>query len=87
MKTPHTFIGANGEFKNLPPANGEAYELDELHKAVGGYIQIVYTRFGNMMVVDEEGLIKEKPFNIAASEIAGIDIVGDAVLCHPDLVK
>lgn len=82
-----TWITAEGEFKHAPPANGTDYALEELQKMVGGLIQILHTRWGNLLIVDEEGVLKGKTVNLAATEIAGQDIVGDAVLCDPSLVK
>jgi hypothetical protein len=55
-------------------------ELEELQKAVGGYIETV-SRAGFVLVCDEEGRLKGKPDNETASRLVGISIVGDALVC------
>ena len=57
--------------------------LEELQSAVEGYIEYVRLPRGNghqQMVVNEEGLIHGLPFNAEASRIAGVTIVGNAVI-------
>lgn len=57
--------------------------LEELQGYVGGYIEVVYVRFNHLdqiMVVDEEGLLKGKKENSLASSIAHQFIVGDVVI-------
>jgi len=60
---------------------GEKFSLKELQNLVGGLIEIVHAR-GQLLIVDEEGLLKQKPYNSAASRFSGIHIVGDAVICE-----
>lgn len=79
-------IKANGEKITITPKNGEDFKLDELQSLVGGYIEIV-TMYGHIMVVDEEGLLKHKPYNNVASVISGRPLVGDVVFCTPEMVK
>lgn len=66
----------------------EELELEKLQKIVGGFIEIVNTRFRTdlTMVVDDEGLLKNKPLNPYATllyggVLSGAHIAGDAVLC------
>lgn len=65
--------------------------LEELQAAVGGYIEVLHIRYGDApghMVLDEEGKLKGKDCNMAATIIAletsGIArsdfIVGDVVI-------
>lgn len=55
--------------------------LKKLQEFVGGYIEIVSSvDMKKQVVVDEEGLIKGKPYNEDASEEAGMNLVGDAVI-------
>ena len=70
--------------------------LIELQKMVGGYIEILALDKTTQMIVDEEGLLKDKPCNQIATGIArkseslydGIIIVGDVVILSGDaLVK
>ena len=55
--------------------------LADLQEAVGGYIEIVDLPETNMlMVVDEEGLLKDKEENFVASVLAGQRIVGTVAI-------
>ncbi len=59
--------------------NFTADTLKEKQDAVGGYIEIVYPNADKVLIVNEEGLLKNLPFNAKASEIAGRHIVGDVI--------
>lgn len=71
----------------IQPANGTDFQLEELQKAVGGYIEIINLGNGMILVVDEEGLCKHKPINLKASFLAGHGVVGDVVYCKSEEVK
>ena len=51
--------------------------LEALQKEVGGYIETLTLAPGVVMIVDEEGRLKDKPCNGKASDICGMSIVGD----------
>tara|TARA_R110000824_G_scaffold384020_1_gene577827 strand:- start:875 stop:1102 length:228 start_codon:yes stop_codon:yes gene_type:complete len=53
--------------------------LEEAQKAVGGYVEIITLREGQLLF-DEEGLLKGLPHNHEASKMAGQLIVGNALL-------
>ena len=58
--------------------------LKEAQKIVGGYIELVSVGNGVTLVVDEEGLMKQKPLNKAATDLynqrsPGGLIVGDVI--------
>jgi len=67
--------------------------LASLQKAVGGYIEIVATNTGQLLVLDEEGKMKDKPVNkegtrLTRGILANDDfIVGDVVLAKKSEVK
>lgn len=73
----------------IKPANGSVFTLEELQSFVGGYIEIVPIGSTHLLVIDEEGKLKGKPINEAATLharrngcIAPDDvIVGDALFC------
>ncbi len=77
------FIRANGEILEAEPKNGTSFELDELQAFVGGWIEIVNTYDGRLMVLDEEGKLKGKSVNEYASQLFGWRdvIVGDVLVC------
>ena len=61
--------------------NADVSTLKKMQKLVQGYIEFVYLADGKILVVNEDG--RGNPFfrlNVKASEIAGQDIVGDAIL-------
>lgn len=71
---------------------GEKPTLEELHKAVGGYIEVVRADVrGTLMVVNEEGLVHGLPVNRLASLLYGYErhgqpIVGPAILIDAKLL-
>lgn len=74
---------ADGTEETLTPANGAHWSLEELQKLVGGYIEVVRTKNGRWLVIDEDGKNKNKRPNLAATELyryGDFDVVrGDAV--------
>lgn len=71
-------IRANGTEAEVKP-KGKRLSLEEMQAAVGGYIERVTIR-GGEIYVDEEGLLKGLPLNQKASELAGRDLVGNALV-------
>ena len=55
-------------------------ELEDCQKVVGGFVEMVYLEDGRQMLVNEEGLLKELPYNPIASQLAGHTIVGNAIV-------
>jgi hypothetical protein len=77
-----TLYRANGIKEEIRPA-GSSFTLAELQTLVGGYIEIVHAKDGTMIVVDEEGKLKNKSINLLATELYQYGdhdpICGDAV--------
>ena len=78
-------IKANKETRDVEPSNGKTFSLKELQGYVGGYIELIHIVSGDykdhIMVVDEEGLLKQNPVvNATASLIAVRRIVGDVLI-------
>lgn len=76
--------------------NGEKSELadtklETLQKAVGGYIEMVETKDGDIMVINEEGKIENLPVNPFATELYkyGSDdpIMGDVVIAKRNEIE
>ena len=86
-------IKSNGETKTVEPKNGTDFKLEELQAIVGGYVQIAYLRDDEIMVMDDEGKLKEKDLNLQASlryrrDVNPYDsIVGDVLICKTNQVK
>jgi hypothetical protein len=84
-----TLIPVDGLLRAVYP-KGDKWTLRELQAHVGGYIEPIYqTRCapGNLMLVDEDGLSKELPFNPRASLKAGRDIVGTVLIVPMELME
>ena len=68
----------------------ETYEgevvLEELQKAVGGLIEVVYLQDA-IMIINQEGLVHGLQYNMLASEIAIQPIVGNVVLLTHESVE
>jgi hypothetical protein len=84
------WIKADGSVKDVTPKKkGECFTLEELKSFVGGWIETIFVSPTQVMVINEEGKLKNLPFNLAATEIFRLAfqptddfIVGDALLCE-----
>ena len=61
----------DGTMTPVEPQNGKDFQLEELNRFVGGYIEIIRPLDipGHIMVINEEGKLKGLPFNPMASQI------------------
>ena len=59
-------------------------DLKALQKAVGGNIETVGLKDGSVMIVDEEGMLKQYPHNDLASYISEKHIYGTALIVGVD---
>jgi hypothetical protein len=79
-----TLLRADGSAEVLQPSNGVNWYLDDLNKLVGGWHEVVRTTDGRYLVIDEEGKLKRKRLNVAATKLyqhgRHDPIVGDAVV-------
>jgi len=77
------------------PFDGETYDIKKIKNECNfDYIELVRLPNDIIMIVDEEGLLRSKPYNFVASLIyqaayndKSLGIVGDAILCHTSRVK
>lgn len=81
----------NGTEKSVEPRNGTDFGLQELQEIVGGYIECL-SLGDKLMVINEEGKLKDLPMNFVATNIIrnmGYNdyIVGNALLCDNSMVK
>lgn len=81
-----TLIKTDGTVTKIDPANGKDFKLKELQGYVNGSIEIINLMNGNVLVVNEDGKLKDKP-NLKATCVAmhvlrkNDYISGDVVLC------
>jgi len=66
---------------------GKKPSLAELQAAVGGYVEAINLPAGFVMLVDEDGLMKQLPVNQRASQEAGRVIVGNALVLDRRLMS
>lgn len=81
-----------GTMQEIKPMNGSDYSLQELQHYVGGYIETVHLGADKLLIVDEEGKVKNKlPNRIATGWLIanGIHdwVAGDAVLIDEKHLK
>ena len=86
-----TLIKSNGETLEVTPKDKKSFQLEELQKYEGGLIEIVKTKLGKPMIINEEGKIEGLPLNQIASEIYQYSeydfIVGDVLICEPNEIE
>lgn len=81
------------ETVEVKPKSGKTFSLSELQSFVEGYIEIVDLRDGKIMIVNEEGKLKNLPFNHAATKIyseiytSSDIIVGNVLICKSTEIK
>jgi hypothetical protein len=84
-----TYLKTDGTAQHLTPANGVHWSLEELQALVGGYIQELRTHDGHYLIVDEEGRLKHKQPNQAATALYLYGeyqiLLGDAVVIETRL--
>ena len=86
-------IYTDKEAEDYTPKNGTTFELEEMQKIVGGYIEIVRLNDGRIIIVNEDGLSLNLPVNIEATNILRRDhstteyIVGTAIVCDADMIE
>lgn len=85
----------NGERVGIDPANGKNFSLEEMQKAVGGYVQILRMDLDGIpriLICNEEGKLEGLPVNDTVTALVrsagGFDeIVGDVLICLPEQLR
>lgn len=77
---------ADGRIKTVKPKDGKKFSLKELQQYVEGYIEIVHTPDGELLICNEEGRLQGLRPNLNATNAVQQLIVGNAVLCNPDQI-
>lgn len=58
------------------------FTLKELQTAVGGYIELYANAFTDVLtIVNEEGLLKNLPYNRITKKLFNFDLVGNVLIC------
>jgi hypothetical protein len=79
-------IRVDGSREPVTPTNGTDFKFEQVYPLIGtDIIQIVACRDGRIMLCDEEGKLKDKPVNFAATQLyvhgTHDPIVGDVLVC------
>jgi len=77
-------IKADGTESIVAP-KGAKWTLEELQALVGGYIEFMPGKIGFRMVMNEEGRIKQLPFNARATSIVLEALHGQPLRYHPQI--
>ena len=81
LRTQNLAILITGSEVQLVQPKGRYFTLEELQGLVGGYIELAPRVFDDYLtVVDEEGLLKQKPFNNLSYKIFETDLVGNVLI-------
>lgn len=54
--------------------------LEKMQRLVGGYIEFVYIEDGKILVVNEDALFEDLPYNEQASAMCDAILFGDVIL-------
>ena len=90
-------IFTDGTVKEITPKNGTDFSLEEIKEYINGFLEVVWLRdeHNNIMIIDEEGKIKNLDSNITATDLAIQSkaiypcdfIAGNAIVCSMDQFK
>ena len=87
-------ITPDGERVDMPaPANADGtFSLEQLQFAVNGLIEEITLAGGKLipgkvMLVDEEGVLKQLPFNATATVLCGRPIVGNLAIINQEAMQ
>lgn len=84
---------ADGTILEVVPANGTDFQLEELQKIIGGYIEIISLSESQIMVLNEEGKLNNLLYNEEATKLfqkaykTNDFIVGDVLVCDSEMVQ
>tara|TARA_R110000824_G_scaffold151054_1_gene321917 strand:+ start:222 stop:554 length:333 start_codon:yes stop_codon:yes gene_type:complete len=73
------------DWKDVIPADGKSFNLGEVQKLVGGYVERVSLPNNQIMLIDEDGMMKRLPLNREASHLAGHTIAGPVLVMSSDM--
>lgn len=70
-------IKTDGTIQDVAPADGKAFSLEEMQRIVGGYIEIIPSNDGRLIVLNEEGKLHNLPGNPAATVFFARGVIAD----------
>lgn len=89
------FVNTDKEFEIINPKNNKDFKYKELTDLIKGNLEIVnLTGIGKILILDEEGKIKNLPINKVATTLYKTNyldtediIVGNVIICNPNMIK
>ena len=89
------FVNTDKESEIINPKNNKDFKYKELTDLIKGNLEIVnLTGIGKILILDEEGKIKNLPINEVATTLYKTNylntediIVGNVIICNPNMVK
>lgn len=85
--TPMHLIRTDGSAEQILIGKGQKLTLEYARDLIQGWIELVPIRGSRLyMLVDEDGWLKERPFNEAASQLARTRIAGDVIVVDADMI-
>ncbi len=72
---------------SMPVEGAPVQRLRVVQDAIGGYVEVAPLPGAGALLVDEEGLLKKRPLNEAASALMGRRIVGDVIACTDEELR
>lgn len=66
----YEIAGGKSKVTEIEPKVGGKFALKEAQTLVGGYVELVRLNDDNIMLLDEEGLLKSKEINLQAMRYA-----------------
>ncbi len=61
--------------------------LEEAQNLVDGYVERIALKNGDVMLVNEDGLLINLEVNVEASNLVGMTIVGNVVVLKKEIIK
>lgn len=82
-----TLFSEDGAKTPVAP-KGKYFTLKELQNLVGGYIELYPARYLDQLILcDEEGLLKKRKLNTAFKKLTGVGLLGNVLLCPTSIFE
>lgn len=81
-------INTDRSIRKTYPANGKHFELEEMQKIVGGYIEMVQVSDQYVLICNEDGIALKLPHNEDATWVhGGMGLLGNVLICRRSLLE
>lgn len=62
-------LKTNGEIVEIEPKNGKKFSLEEAQQYVDGYVEVVQLKHREILICNEEGIIRDMDYNLNATAL------------------